>query len=173
MGQQQTDPRWNDLIGSRSDERLDRPVAAVALSILGGVFVIISGALIASSGIGAESIVFGPASSAFVSIGVIEAILGLVVSVFGAYLYDATERHVDIGIVIVVFSAFAFVGLGGAALGGLLGVVGGVLAIVYTPAEDRPAPSDSLPRRVCLKCGWLVGPDAKVCPRCGHDFAEI
>ncbi len=169
MAQQPPNRLWNDLMGPRPEERYERPSAAAALSILGGAFVVVSGGVIAATGLGAQSLAFGADTGAFVAIGIIEVILGLLIVFFGVFVYASVRWHIGGGTVIVVLSAFALAGLGGSLLGGVLGVIGGVLAIVYTPPEDRPAAARSLPRRVCLHCGWMRDADARACPHCGHD----
>jgi membrane-associated PAP2 superfamily phosphatase len=66
---------------------------------------------------------------------VVTSIVGLVsgvIMVVGAAMLRAhPQEHTMWGIVIIIFSALSFVGMGGFFIGALLGVIGGAFAISY------------------------------------------
>ncbi|MCP8322816.1 MAG: DUF6114 domain-containing protein [Candidatus Methylarchaceae archaeon HK02M2] len=64
----------------------------------------------------------------FSIIGLISGILILLSSVL---LYSKPKDHIAWGIVIIIFSALSLFGMGGFVLGALLGLAGGILAIVW------------------------------------------
>jgi hypothetical protein len=66
---------------------------------------------------------------------VVTSIVGLVsgvIMVVGAAMLRAhPQEHTMWGIVIIIFSALSFVGMGGFFIGALLGIIGGAFAISY------------------------------------------
>jgi hypothetical protein len=87
---------------------------------------------------------------------------GIIVIVSSLMIYKHPERYKTWGTVILIFSL-----LGG---GGIIGIVGGLLAI--NRASDIPA---RIPvretTRICPKCGRVLAEDMKFCPYCGNELA--
>jgi hypothetical protein len=69
----------------------------------------------------------------FTAISVVSLICGVIVVIAALVLRVHPQEHVMWGIVIVVFSAASFVGMGGYFVGAAFGILGGVLALTYRP----------------------------------------
>ena len=107
--------------------------AAFFLSLLGGSLIILQGiiaiffssiyyAIILSLGVGIT----------FVLLGIMLIILGLIVYSSAYALTRQPGSHVVIGASIIVFSVLALVLGGGYIIGSVLGIIGGIIAIVST-----------------------------------------
>lgn len=142
---------------------LQKPTAAFVLSLIGGIFILLWGALIAV--IGAS---FGPIGRGVAYLGGIESLLGILVIGFGVLLYVMPQNHVAFGILVLVFSIASLIGLGGLLIGFILGLIGGILGIVHKPTPEFPTVVYVQPQRVCTKCGRAVNPEVKFCPFCGN-----
>ena len=69
----------------------------------------------------------------FTAVSIVSLVCGVII-VFGALvLRGHPEEHVIWGIVILVFSAVSFVGMGGYFVGAGFGIIGGALALTYKP----------------------------------------
>ena len=105
--------------------RDEKHVAAFVLSLIGGLFILINGLLVA---------IVGTFALAFFGAGVLWIILGLVFgfgTLLGAVMLNSNPReHVTWGVVIIVFSVLSLVIGGGFVIGMILGLIGGVLALV-------------------------------------------
>ena len=69
----------------------------------------------------------------FTAVSVVSLVCGVIVLVGAIMLRVYPKDHVVWGVVILVFSAVSFVGMGGYFIGAVLGIVGAVLAITYRP----------------------------------------
>jgi hypothetical protein len=69
----------------------------------------------------------------FTAISVVSLICGVIVVFAALVLRIHPQEHVIWGIVIVVFSAISFVGMGGYFVGAAFGILGGALALTYRP----------------------------------------
>jgi hypothetical protein len=69
----------------------------------------------------------------FTAISVVSFVCGVIVLMSALVLRIHPQEHFLWGIVIVVFSAISFVGMGGYFVGAIFGIVGGVLALTYKP----------------------------------------
>ncbi len=142
----------------------DRPVTPFILSLLGGLFIIVGGlfGLLLFN----YSYYYG-SNLAFVAVAVTT---GIVVLAGCAMLYVRPDQHVIWGVIIVVFSVlslFSWVGglFGGFFIGMVLGIVGGCLAIAWSPGTTY----GGMPRavRFCTGCGRYVPIGYPFCPFCG------
>jgi len=79
----------------------------------------------------------------FVMMGLFGVIFGIVVIVSALMLHSHPSQHTTWGILVIIFSALSLFGgmMSGLGLGLILGIVGGVLAIVWKP------PASSAPHR--------------------------
>ena len=69
----------------------------------------------------------------FTAISVVSLVCGVIVLMSTLILRIHPQEHVLWGIVIVVFSAISFVGMGGYFIGAIFGIIGGALALTYKP----------------------------------------
>jgi len=116
---------------AREGKRLadDRPTAAFALSLIAGILILINGIFIAAIGaiIGA---IFPGLGILFAVIGLV---FGIIVLVGAIMMWSNPDQHVAWGVIVLLFSLFSIVIGGGFILGLILGLVGGILAIVWKP----------------------------------------
>ena len=155
----------------------DRPIGAFILSLLGGVLILAEGAILAalSSAVGSAGCVgCSEAGQVIGGVGAFGVLMGILVVILSVILLARPENHLGLGIAILVFSLLSFFGGAGFVLGLILGVVGGILAIVFVPEDDEtPLPGDPgwIPARApdwpCPKCGAWVSGFSTVCTRCG------
>lgn len=69
----------------------------------------------------------------FTAISIVSFVCGVIMLMSALVLRIHPQEHFLWGIVIVVFSAISFVGMGGYFVGATFGIVGGVLALTYKP----------------------------------------
>jgi hypothetical protein len=69
----------------------------------------------------------------FTAISIVSFVCGVIMLMSALVLRFHPEEHFLWGIVIVVFSALSYVGMGGYFIGATFGIVGGVLALTYRP----------------------------------------
>lgn len=169
----------------------EKPTAAMVLSIIGGIFVLLGGLFIAFLGsiIGSLNIVGGgAASSTLLVLGLVGVIFGIIMAVGGVMMYKNPQSHTMWGAIVLVLSIFSWVvAVGGLFIGFLLGLIGGILALVFKPSM---APSmmpgqqmGSMPMgsmtpmgtaapmgqmgTTCKNCGASIPAGAMRCPSCG------
>lgn len=123
----------------------EKPTAAFVLSLIGGIFILLVGALIAAvfatlggllGGFGLGDFGMGMAL-----LGTVGLIVGLIIIVAAAMLYMRPQQHVIWGVLILILAIvsipFAF---GGFIIGFILALVGGILGIVFKPQAPMAAP---------------------------------
>ena len=122
-----------------------KPVAPFVLSLLSGVFIalggIISSLWISYWPMGWMGSMMNWWSGSTATFGMMGFIMGIVGIIFGIIviisaimLYRDPKQHELWGALIVVFSVISIVsGMGGMGIGLALGLIGGVLAIVWKP----------------------------------------
>ena len=76
---------------------------------------------------------YSTSTSFFTAISIVSFVCGVIVLMSTLVLRIHPPEHFLWGIVIVVFSAISFVGMGGYFVGAIFGIVGGVLALTYKP----------------------------------------
>jgi Family of unknown function (DUF6114) len=69
----------------------------------------------------------------FTAVSIVSFVCGVIVLMSALVLRIHPQEHVLWGIVIVVFSAISFVGMGGYFVGAIFGILGGALALTYKP----------------------------------------
>ena len=69
----------------------------------------------------------------FTAVSIASFVCGVIVLMSALVLRIHPEEHVLWGVVIVVFSAISFVGMGGYFVGAGFGIIGGALALTYKP----------------------------------------
>ena len=116
-----------------------RPTGAMVLSAIGGLFILMGGIALLYLGaflsafLGALMPVgLGADPAAMVTnLGIIGAALGLGVMALGIVMFIKPKLARILGIVIVVLSIASIVAAGGFFLGLILGVVGGILGLLF------------------------------------------
>ncbi len=166
----------------------DKPTAAFVLSLIGGIFVILGGALIAFAG----SVISGTfgylanggsVGTTVTIFGVVGMLMGLIMIVGGVMMYSKPTSAKMWGVIVLVLSILSWVfAIGGYVIGFILGLIGGILAIVFKPAIAPTAmpPSGmgsmsastmgsmgSMGGTTCRSCGASVPAGATKCPSCG------
>jgi hypothetical protein len=158
---------------------MEYPNTAYVLSLIGGIFVILAGLVVAVAG---AAITF--------MIGGLGGLFGLFGIVWGAIIiYSATQlranpsQHVTWGIMILVFSFVSWIGaFGGFFFGFILALIGGILALVWSPPRQAPAapmyapqpppmPQQQAAALYCPNCGAPLPVGVKFCPNCGKQVS--
>ena len=76
---------------------------------------------------------YASSTGVFTAVSVVSLVCGVIVVFAALVLRVHPQEHVMWGIVIVVFSAVSFVGMGGYFVGAAFGILGGALALTYKP----------------------------------------
>ncbi|HEV2121003.1 MAG TPA: zinc ribbon domain-containing protein [Candidatus Bathyarchaeia archaeon] len=166
----------------------DKPTAAMVLSLIGGIFVIIGGAFIAFVGSLIGSLNIAGASSASntaLALGVVGIIMGLIMIVGAFMMYSKPTSTKMWGVIVLILSIVSWVtAVGGLFIGFLLGLIGGILALTFKPtmapgAMPPPMMSSSMPMgsapmgsmgMTCKNCGASIPAGATRCPSCGANL---
>ncbi len=157
----------------------ERPTAAMVLSIIGGVFVLLAGLLELAIGSFLAGITVGFAGGGILLLGALSLLFGILMIVFGVLMYHTPANHTVYGALVLVISIVSlFTSLGGFFIGFLLGLIGGILGLAFKQRPTQamffpPAPAPAAPppaQRVCLKCGRMVDPGVRFCPHCGAEL---
>ncbi len=168
----------------------EKPTAAMVLSIIGGICVILGGAFIAFVGslffslpgtttTGASASGIG---SIVVVVGIIGIIMGLIMVVGGVMMNANPQSHTMWGVIVLILSILSWgTAAGGFFIGFLLGLIGGILALTFKPTSMAPpymgamtggmppqGPTQAAPNMVrCNSCGAMSPMGTTKCPSCG------
>ncbi|MEM3403967.1 MAG: DUF6114 domain-containing protein [Nitrososphaeria archaeon] len=146
---------------------MSRPSVAFTLSLIGGIFVILMGLIIMAVGAVATFWIGGIGGV----VGFFGVVCGVLMVVGAVMLYTNPEHHVAWGTAVIVFSFLSWIGaVGGLVIGFALGLVGGILGIIWRPPQDFKTLPPQAVTRYCPNCGWAVDPTAKYCPHCGKQL---
>src|SRR3972149_3661288 len=117
----------------------EKPTAAFVLSLNGGIFILLAGIVVA--------VVLGtlgaliPGLEFAAGLGIFGVICGVLVMLGGIMIYSRPAQHQMWGVIVLVFSILSWFGaIGGFFIGFLLGLIGGILGIVYKPGTAVPPP---------------------------------
>jgi len=126
--------------------------------------------------------------------GTLGIVFGLVIMASSVAVPSYPDSNLGLGVLIILFSIFSLVSVGGGSgVGFLLGVLGGTCCIVFgpeepvrspptppTPSASPPAPKPPAPsptadplgrtQHACPRCGKISLIAFTVCPFCGHRF---
>ncbi len=171
----------------------DKPTAAFALSLVGGIFVLLNGVMWAIAG-GSGSLWglgFFDFSGILLLCGAIGIIFGFLIILGGIMMYVNPNQHVMWGVIVLILSILSLGIGGGFFIGFILGLIGGILALVWKPTPQmvmpmyvqpypqpfmqpppgyppqQPQPAPQAAGRFCPKCGASVAPGAPFCQACG------
>jgi hypothetical protein len=133
-----------------------KPTAAYYISLIGGILGLIVGLF-----------------TILAVIGIWISIASIIIIVASQKLMREPTQHTSWGIIILVFSIIT--------PGNILGIIGGILALVFNPAPvgtvppAQPYAPYGQPQkpitRVCPQCGFVLDEDAKFCTHCGKQVS--
>ena len=164
---------------SQQNQVLNKPTAAYWLSMIGGILGLLL-AIIVTIGLGLLGfLTFSDAEygfAGFYGLGLIWVVFGvwmfvtsILIIVFARRLNANPMQHSKYGVYIIILSIIG--------VGGLLGLIGGILALVYNPQFAGAAPQYAPPPQQqyqqqmahnCPQCGNIVQPGLRFCPNCGR-----
>lgn len=165
--------REQDRLGSRVSEMLtEKPTTAFVLSLVGGVIVLLVGFFVMV--IRRTRLVLGETGLLGGATGLLGVTWGISMIAGAVMLYFRPQQHKTWSIMVIVFSLLSWVGsVGGLFIGFILGLLGGILGIIWKPSVAKPtltSPS-SQTTRTCPACSTTIYTDAKYCPRCGKELS--
>ena len=149
------------------------PNAAYILSIIGAVFIILSGIFLGLVGAVLTFFLAGVGATG----GLLGVVWGIIILVAAFNLRSNPSQHVTWGVIILVFSLISWWGAaGGFFVGFLLSLIGGIMAITWVPPRQS-APSAYAPAptpiqqavKYCTNCGSPMALDVKYCSHCGKE----
>ncbi len=170
------------------------PSTAYILSLIGGILILIDALVYAAvAAVGASFLAFFPGAAAIlIAFGVIAILLALIVIYGAIQMKNRPASAKTWGLLVLVFSLVSFIGGGGFVIGAILGLVGGILALVWNPPAPAPgygqpmmgqpmqAPSWGQPppgaappmaaaggQKFCSSCGSPNAQGAQYCAKCG------
>lgn len=133
------------------------PESAYILSLLGGIFVLIGGIILS-----------------LVLIGILGVIFGALMIYFAVNLKSNPGNRTVAGVVIIVFSVLSWItSIGGLVIGFFLGLIGGILALTWTPPNTvagTTQPALQQNDRICPACSSVIPSDSAFCPTCGSQL---
>lgn len=125
----------------------EKPTAAFVLSLIGGIFILLAGLVVALFlgilGAGISMIPgLGWLGGAMVALSVLGLIFGILVIVGALMINSGVPSKVKTGsIIVLVFSILSLPTVGGGmVIGFLLGLIGGILGLVWKPTAAAPPP---------------------------------
>lgn len=155
------------------------PTTAAVLTLVGGIFVLLVGLALAALGSILSFFIGGLAGLFFIGL-----ILGILIIIFAILLFVKPEMRKIWGILIILMAILTLpFDLGGAGIGFILSLIGGILAITYKPpimmgqpmmgqpmmGQPMPPPPPGTAPGVwtCPACGGAVNPQNRTCMSCG------
>lgn len=107
-----------------------RPVASFVFSLIAGIIILLVGFIIALAG-AVVTLHIGGIGGIFGTFGVL---WGIIIIISAIMIYNRPQQHALWGTLVLVFSLISIFGsLGGFFIGLILGLVGGVLGIIWSP----------------------------------------
>lgn len=145
---------------STSDKKPEYPLV---ISLLGGVFILGDGALGLMIGVryGRWPVWIWDFPNSELILGITGTILGMLVILLAVLAYKQIAVKMIMGIIIIVASVMSlFLTMGGYVVGFALGLIGGVMYIVWEPADMKN----------CVRCGREILLESWYCPYCSHTY---
>jgi len=126
-----------------------KPTGAMVLSVVGGIFILLGGitllfvgailAALLGAFVGSFSFL-GPDPIAIVNtMGILGVVFGLIDMALGIVMFVKPGLSKVLGAVVLVVSLVSIIALGGFFLGLILGVVGGILGLLWKPSPEATA----------------------------------
>ncbi len=129
----------------------------MVLSVIGGLFIILFGAVILWIAslfeslleglifIGGETLNVDPVLWIQILGGVFGVAFGLIILIGGIVMFIKPGASTALGVIILILSIASVLSTGGLFIGMILGLVGGILGIVFKPSSPMPAPQATSP----------------------------
>ena len=123
----------------------ETPLTAFILSLIGGVFILVSGFVLSlwslyggpwfNGMMGGMTMMggFGFPSNLMVGFELVGLVSGVLVVIGAIMMRVHPGEHVAWGTIVLVFSITSLLGMGGFIIGALLGIAGGALALSWRP----------------------------------------
>jgi hypothetical protein len=129
----------NKLVGVKMTEK---PTAAFALSLIGGIFILLGGIVYAAAGSWVGILGFGLGASVLVGLGVFGLICGILVILGAVWINSGEKSKVRTGsILVLIFSILSWIGsAAGFFIGFLLGLIGAILGLTWNPSTPQEGP---------------------------------
>ncbi|HTT73436.1 MAG TPA: zinc ribbon domain-containing protein [Thermoplasmata archaeon] len=174
------------------------PSGAHILSLIAGIFIILSGLVYIAVGalVGSVFAGLGVAGAAVAALGAVALIFGVIIIYGAVQLRTHPSSSKTWGAIILILSLLSFVGGSGFFIGLILGLIGGILALVWKAppapmtggqwgqpgtgaawgqptAAAAPPPAGGAPlapgqgQKFCSSCGSPNAPNATFCAKCG------
>ncbi len=175
------------------------PRTAYVLSLIGGIlilfFSLIYAAILAVFAGLFAAVGFGLGAAALIGLAILALFFGVIILFFALRMKSNPQQARTYGILILVLSLISFIGGGGFYIGAILALIGGILAIIWTPptpaqgygqpmmgqpmaqpaqppAWGAPAPASAPPAgaaggKFCSSCGSQNAAGAQFCAKCG------
>ncbi len=162
----------------------NQPTAAYWLSIIGAIIGLLAGIVLIVIGALLGVFTFGIGFIGVAGLGIWMFVASTLVIIFARNLKANPMEHTKWGALILVFSLLG--------VGGLLGFVGGLLTLIYTPVlvgapqkqygpprqpyygpppqQTSDEPQQQSATRVCPQCGRIVQANERFCPNCGKQL---
>ena len=131
----------------------NRPTLAAIISLIGGILMILSGAIFSMFGLTGFGMMggyrgmmggywgmmgdFGFPFGFTMVFSLIGLVSGVLVIIGALMLYTRPLEHTVWGIIVLVFSIISFLGMGGFFVGAILGIIGGAFALSWRPTINR------------------------------------
>jgi len=112
----------------------EKPTAAFVLSLLGGIFVLIPGLGLAALGSMLAIFTFGLGLAFWIF-----PIFGIIIIIGSIMMYSNPNSTKTWGVVVLILGIISFIGVI-TALGALLALIGGILALVWKPSAPSATP---------------------------------
>jgi len=113
----------------------DKPTAAFALSLIGGIFILLGGIVYVALGSAVGGLGFGLGGSIIAGLGVFGLICGILTILGAVWINSGEKGKVRTGsILVLIFSILSWLGgAGGFFIGFLLGLIGAILGLTWNP----------------------------------------
>lgn len=117
----------------------DKPTTAFALSLVGGIFILLGGLVYVALGSVIGGLGFGLGGAALAGIGAFGLICGILTILGAVWINSGEESKVRNGsILVLIFSILSWFGAaGGFFIGFLLGLIGAILGLTWKPSTTE------------------------------------
>jgi heme A synthase len=142
-----------------------KPEVPFIMSLIGGIFILVDGALgfMMAVRFGSWPIWIWDFQYSEYVLGSAGVTLGILIILLAVWAYKKAERKTPAGVIIVVASILSFfIMMGGYVVGFAFGLIGGILYLVWEPAETKN----------CLRCGREIKLESWYCPHCGYMYVQ-
>jgi len=131
----------------RVKKMAESPTAAFALSLIGGIFILLGGMVSIALGSAIGSLGYGLGGSVIAGLGVFGLICGFATILGAVWINSGEKGKVRNGaILVLIFSILSWAGgVGGFFIGFLLGLIGAILALTWNPTTTTTAPTPAPP----------------------------